>query len=117
MRYLWLSLGILSLIIGFIGIVLPLLPTVPLMILAAFFFARSSPKLHQWLVEHKVFGEHIQNWNQTGAIARKAKYLATATIIGAFAFSVFLGLAPWLLILQASILSGTLLFIWTRPDG
>ena len=56
MRVIWAALGILCVGIGLLGVVLPLLPTVPFMLLAAFFFARSSERLHVWLITHPTFG-------------------------------------------------------------
>jgi uncharacterized membrane protein YbaN (DUF454 family) len=75
-RIVYLVLGMVSLLLGAIGVVLPLLPTVPFMLLAAFFFARSSPRLEQWLVQHPTFGVHIQAWRTRRAISRKGKRAA-----------------------------------------
>ncbi len=117
MRYLWFVLGLLSLAIGFAGIILPLVPTVPLMILAAFFFARSSERLHAWLIEHPTFGPHIMDWQSRGAISNKGKRIATLSITVVFLFSLILGLRPLILIIQAVTLSAVLVFIWTRPNS
>ena len=107
----WLSLGL-----GAIGAVLPLLPTVPFVILAAFCFARSSPRLEAWLVGHPTFGPHIVAWRDHGAISRKGKVAATL----AFAVSIALALAfapwPWTMVpLVAAAVGGS--WIWTRPEG
>ena len=75
-RLTWLVIGILSLGLGALGILLPLLPTTPLVLLAAFSFARSSDRLHQWLLEHDVFGALIENWRRYGAISRRAKIVS-----------------------------------------
>jgi uncharacterized membrane protein YbaN (DUF454 family) len=109
--------GMMSLGFGLLGVVLPLLPTVPLIILAAFCFARSSETMHQWLVEHPKLGPGIADWRAHGAISRKGKRLATLSIGMAFGISVAMGVALNLLILQGVVLSCTLLFIWTRPSG
>jgi len=61
--------------LGAIGIVLPLLPTTPFILLAAFCFARSSKRCHGWLVNHKVFGPIITNWTEYGAIGEALKFL------------------------------------------
>ena len=60
-RLTWLIVGLLALALGAIGIALPLLPTTPFILLAAFAFAQSSEKLHQWLLDHNVFGPLIDN--------------------------------------------------------
>jgi len=115
MRGFWFIGGALSVILGVIGIVLPLLPTVPFFLLAAFCFARSSEIAHEWLINHKTFGPPISDWNQTGAIRTPIEIAATLFMVAGFSISVFLDLKIWLLIMQFSILSSVALFIWTRP--
>src|SRR3546814_12083510 len=70
-RHFYLVSGWASLGLGALGAFLPLLPTVPFVILAAFCFARSSPRLEAWLVTHPQFGHHIVAWREKGAISRK----------------------------------------------
>ncbi|MGB0901076.1 YbaN family protein, partial [Halocynthiibacter sp.] len=69
MRTLWLIGGLLSFILGLIGAFLPLLPTVPLMLLATFCFSKSSERLHNWLINHPRFGPAIADWNDHGSIS------------------------------------------------
>lgn len=116
-RGLWLAGGVAALMLGAVGVVLPLLPTVPFLLLAAFCLARSSGRLHRWLLDHRTFGPPIRDWQSTGAIRRKAKWLATVSIAGAFAVSVWLGLGPAVLGVQGAVLFAVALFIWTRPEG
>jgi uncharacterized membrane protein YbaN (DUF454 family) len=115
-RHLYLIAGFLSIGLGAIGAFLPLLPTVPFMILAAFCFARSSPRLEAKLLNHAQFGPHIRRWRERGAISRRGKQAALA----AFAFSVVLALLlspwPWFLIPVAAALVGGS-WIWTRPEA
>ena len=117
MRVIWAALGILCVGIGLLGVVLPLLPTVPFMLLAAFFFARSSERLHVWLITHPTFGRPIQDWQENGAINARAKKLATLSIGAVFLMSVVLSLPLHILAIQAAVLCCVLLFIWTRPNG
>ena len=72
-RVLWLLLGIAATGFGIAGAVLPLLPTTPFLLVATYAFARSSPRLHAWLMSHRQFGPLIANWQQHGAIGRRAK--------------------------------------------
>jgi hypothetical protein len=115
-RFLYLGLGFASVALGVLGIVLPLLPTVPFMLLAAFFFARSSPRLETWIVEHPRFGPHVRAWRERGAISPAGKRAALA----AFAFSAVLGLVllpfPWMLAPALAGLAGGS-WIATRPEG
>ena len=116
MRIFWFCLGLLSVGLGLIGVFLPLLPTVPFMILAAFSFARSSERLHSWLLSHKVFGPPIEDWRERGAINKRGKRLATVSIVAVFALSIILDVRMSILLIQALALTCVLLFIWTRPN-
>ena len=117
MRVVWAVCGVFALCFGAIGVLLPLLPTVPFMLLAAFCFARSSPELHRWLTTHKIFGPPIADWQAHGAIRKPAKRLATLSIGAVFLFSIALGVAPLFLVIQAAVLCAVLTFIWSRPEG
>ncbi|GGF73122.1 YbaN family protein [Alteromonas lipolytica] len=115
MRPIWFIVGFLSVALGTVGVVVPLLPTVPFMILAAYCFARSSARTHYWLVNHRVFGPAIEDWNRSGAISKSGKYAATLSILVVFSISVVMGLKPMVLSIQAVTLCAVMLFIWTRP--
>jgi uncharacterized membrane protein YbaN (DUF454 family) len=117
MRLLWFALGLAALTLGLVGVVVPFLPTTPFMLLAAACFAKSSPRLHDWLVDHPIFGPTIRDWRQHGAIAPRAKKLAIGAMVAAFGLSMVLGLAWHILALQAAVLAIMGIWIWTRPDG
>ncbi len=115
-RFLYLTLGLLSLLLGAIGLIVPLLPTVPFVILAAFCFARSSTRLERWLVGHPSFGTHISAWRSRGAISPAGKKAA----ILAFAVSMVMGFVllalPWSLVPAAAALIGGS-WILSRPSA
>ncbi|MCG7572691.1 YbaN family protein [Phaeobacter sp. CNT1-3] len=117
MRYLWAALGLISVGLGLLGVVLPLLPTVPFMLLAAFFFARSSERLHNWLITHPTFGPSIREWQERGAINPRGKRYATLSIIAVFVVSLLVGVPVKVIVIQAVTLTCVLLFIWTRPNS
>ncbi|MEH6833477.1 MULTISPECIES: YbaN family protein [Falsihalocynthiibacter] len=117
MKTVWLILGIAALTLGIIGIALPLLPTVPFLLLAAFLFARSSENLHNWLIYHPKLGAPIQDWNEHGSINIRAKIYATLSVIFTFALSVFFDLKPLVLGIQAVCLLCVMAFLWTRPSA
>ncbi len=117
MQYLWAGLGLLCVALAMIGVALPLLPTVPFLLLAAFFFARSSSRLHNWLLSHRTFGPLIVDWQSSGAIRPGAKRAATLSVAAVFGLSVLLSVPSHILIIQAVVLSAVMLFIWTRPNG
>jgi hypothetical protein len=116
LRIFYLIGGFLAVALGVIGVVLPLLPTVPFMILAAYCFARSSPMFEAMLIENPTFGPHIVRWRENGAISRRGKQAANV----AFAISAVVGLifAPMpfaLAPLAAGVIGGT--WIWRRPEA
>ena len=117
MRIFWAILGLASLGLGIIGVVTPLLPTVPFILLAAFCFARSSERLHGWLLSHPRFGPMITDWNERGAISTRVKWLSSGSILAVFGISLALGLKPWVLAIQAVTLSCVAVFIRTRPSS
>ncbi len=108
--------GWICLILGFIGIFLPLLPTTPFILLTAYCFSKSSPRLHHWLINQPRLGPMIQNWEQQGSISQSAKITSTVLMIGLFSFSLlFLNFS--LIIKGVLVCTGAsvLCFIWTRP--
>ncbi len=95
---------------------LPLLPTTPFLLLAAFCFARGSDRLHRWLLNHEHLGPPIQRWREYRAISREAKWMGTISLLLLVAASYWLGVQPWLLALQGGILVAVGGFLWTRPE-
>ena len=114
-RRLWTLLGAIALALGAIGVLVPLLPTTPFLILAAYCFSRGSQRLHDWLIDHRVFGPPIRNWREHRAIATKAKLSALIAIVLILALSVVLEAPGWALALQGVILFGVAVFLLTRP--
>lgn len=74
-KKIYLVLGCLSLILGAIGVVLPLLPTTPFVLLSAFLFERSSKKFHKLLLENKIFGKYIKDYTERKGITYKNKII------------------------------------------
>ncbi len=116
MRYLWLAAGWTSFGAGVVGAALPLVPTVPFMLLAAFCFARGSDRVHAWLLAHRRFGPAIRDWQEHGAIGRDAKRYAIVAILASFTLSFILDVGWRVVLVQAAVLGAVTLFILTRPD-
>lgn len=115
-RHLFLAAGLASVGLGAIGVFLPLLPTVPFLILAAFCFARSSPKLEARLMNHPRYGHHLVAWREKGVVGRRAKWSAVV----AFAISIMIALIAlplfWSLI-PIGVAMISLTWLWRRPEG
>ena len=115
-RRLYLAAGLTSVALGAVGAFLPLLPTVPFLILAAFCFARSSPALEARLMNHPRYGHHLVAWRERGVVSKRAKQSAAM----AFAFSIIVGFVtlamPWALIPPAVAMI-CLGWLWQRPEA
>jgi len=114
-RVLWLLAGLTSVAIGAVGVVLPLLPTTPFLLIAAFAFARSSKRLDRWLREHRSFGPLIDNWHRDGSIDRKVKRVAIIVILLTPVITWLLRAPLWIIVCQVVVLSVAAVFIITRP--
>ncbi|MEM9579406.1 MAG: YbaN family protein [Pseudomonadota bacterium] len=117
MRVIWLVIGCTALLCGTIGIVLPVLPTTPFVILAAFAFTKAWPSAARKLESHRVFGPIIADWRAHGAIALRYKIVAHVMMIAALGLSLFAGVAPGILAIQIICMSGASLYILSRPSG
>ncbi len=116
-RIFWMAVGFAATGCGIAGVVLPLVPTTPFLLLAAYAFARSSPQLHAWLVTHPRLGPPIRDWHHHGAISRRAKVMAALVMIATFAGSWVAGVKTTVLMIQAVVLSCAAAFVLTRPDA
>ncbi len=88
-RALWTALGTFFLCLGVIGIVIPILPTTPFLLLAAFCYFRGSERMYKWLLSNKWFGEYIKNYREGRGVPLKVKVLAISFLWAAIGFSAF----------------------------
>ena len=84
------TIGILSLSLGYVGIVVPGLPTTVFILIAAWAFSKCSTKFTYWIENHRLFGPMVLNWQQYRGLSRRAKKVAILTIIPTFAFTIFI---------------------------
>ena len=89
-RMLLAGLGIISVGLGIIGIVVPVLPTTPFLLLAAYLFVRSSPKLHHWLLTHRIFGKYISSYLIHKAIGRGVKVSSLLLLWSTILLSIYM---------------------------
>lgn len=89
-RLAFVFLGTLFLGLGVIGVVVPGLPTTPFILLAAAFYVRSSDRMYSWLLNHRVFGKIVGNFQRTKSISLQAKVISIATMWVMILLSIFL---------------------------
>jgi uncharacterized membrane protein YbaN (DUF454 family) len=116
-RLFWTALGLVALGLGIAGVALPLLPSTPFVLLAAFAFGKGSPRLRRWIEAHPRFGPPVRDWEAHGAIARPLKRLAVVVMAATFLIGLVAGLPPLVLVIQAVCLTGAGAYVLTRPDG
>lgn len=106
-RAAWFAFGAAALGIGALGVVTPLLPTTPFVLLAAFAFARSSDNWHNWSMNHRSFGPMIRDWRAQGAISRRAKAASVLAMSAVLGLSLALKEPQAVLALQEPAMTGS----------
>lgn len=114
-RHLYLIAGFLCLGLAVIGALLPVMPTTVFVIMAAYCFARSSPRLEAKLLNHPRFGPHITRWRANGAVSRGGKIAASIAFVVSILLTLIFTAMPWPLIpiLAALVIGG---WLWSRPE-
>lgn len=116
-RWLMIACGVIALLLGIVGIVMPLLPTTPFVLLAAFFFSKGSARLHRWLLEHPRFGRYLRDWEAEQVIPPVGKYASTVMMVPSVSLVIVTREIPWgLEALMAATVAAVLWFVWTRPS-
>lgn len=115
-RALLVGAGLLSLLLGLLGAVLPGLPTTPFVLLAAACFAKASPRLHRWLVQHRWLGPMVRDWEANHSLPLRIKWLASGMM------ALMVGVSAWQLaerpVVQAAVLMAGLvgcIVVWRIP--
>lgn len=99
------------------GAFLPILPTVPFLIVAAFFFSKGSKRFHDWLMHHVHFGPLLRNWYKHGAITRRVKWVATISVVLGLSLSFSWVPLAWQIKLAVALTAlAVLIYIWLRPE-
>ncbi|RTR39434.1 DUF454 domain-containing protein [Shewanella canadensis] len=115
-RGVYLICGLCSLALGLLGIPLPILPTVPFILLAAFCFARSSDSLHRWLMEHPWFSDALSQWESARAIRKGLK--RKAYIVSGLSFALSIAIVPivWVKFMLLFFAIGLGLYLRNIPE-
>ncbi len=116
-RLVFAGLGCVFVALGVIGAFLPVMPTTPFLIVAAGCFARSSPRLEAWLLNHPRFGPTLLAWRERGAIPRRVKAFAALSMAGSYAVFYLTVNPSWMLaVIVAAVMIGAAAYVLTRPD-
>ena len=115
LRYVWLALGLFFTGLGFLGYILPGLPGTVFVLIAVYFFARSSPRFYNWLLNNRIFGGLIRDWRAGKGLSLRAKIMALSVILVTITLS---ALALQNQIVKIGVVLcglGVSLYLWTRP--
>ena len=107
-------LGWFFVLLSAIGLLLPILPTTPFLILALALFANSSPKFHQMLLDNRWFGDILKQWEDNKTVTRLIKIKATILVLISFSFSIFLVRESGILQIMLMLIAVILLFYISR---
>ncbi|MGQ4810186.1 hypothetical protein NKDENANG_03635 [Candidatus Entotheonellaceae bacterium PAL068K] len=116
-KHLFVAAGWLCLSCGFFGIFLPLLPTTPFILLAAFCFSKGSASLHRWLLTQKTFGPIIRDWQEYGVIRRRVKWTSICLIVLLMGYAIIFRPIPLLFKIAMALVGISIIgFIGSRPS-
>lgn len=116
-RILYFALGWVFFGLGLLGAALPVLPTTPFMLLAAWAFSNSSHRFERWLLQHRWFGPGIQRWRAHRVVPAKVKRVSYATMLVTFTLSAASGrVSWWALLAQAALMGYGAWFLWRLPS-
>lgn len=111
---LWLAAGAVALVTGLIGVMLPVLPTTPFVLVAAFCFSRGCDRCERWMIEHPRFGPMVRDWRARRAVPLRAKQFATVMMVLGSAWAALTLPSPlgWL---PAAVCTATAVWLWRLP--
>lgn len=115
-RNLYLFIGWASLALAVIGTLMPIMPTVPFLIVAFWAFSKSSPELSRRILAHPRLGPPLRDWLRHGAIPRRVRYLTALAMVWGCGLAWLLGAPAWLLGTQITVCTLVAAYVLTRPD-
>ena len=115
-RGVYLALALVSLLLGIVGAFLPVLPTTPFVLLAAWAAARSSPRLLNWLETHTVFAPMIRDWRRGGVVSRRANWMASVMMAASGAYLLWSTHPRWAAWLAIVCMTCVAAWLWRRPE-
>jgi uncharacterized protein len=115
-RWMLKVVAVTSLALGVIGAFVPVMPTVPFVLLAAWAAARSSPRLSNWLETHPRMGPHIRDWRRGGVVRRRAKWIATVMMSGGSVTMLLFVRPLWVPLTAIAVMAAVAIWLWARPE-
>lgn len=115
-RVAYASLAGIALALGIVGLFLPLLPTTPFILVAAWAASKGSPRLHRWIWNHPHMGPLLHNWHTKGAVPRTAKWLACISMSLSWIGMMAMGMSWIILAVTALLFISVCAFLITRPE-
>ena len=115
-RYLLLAFAGLCLLLGFIGIFVPGLPTTVFILMAGWAAARSSPRFSAWLESHRLFGPMLRDWRETRAVSRRAKVSASIMMTICAVILFLTSSRMWVAEAVTAVMAIVLMWLWRRPE-
>ena len=103
-------------VLAVFGVAVPGLPATVFLLMAAWAAARSSPRLHAWLLEHRLFGPMLRDWENGHCVSRRAKWSATATMAVGAVVLVWTAYRPWIAAVGIGCMAVVLAWLWRRPE-
>lgn len=113
----WRALALLALGLGAVGVFVPALPTVPFLLLSAWAAGKGWPALEAWLLRHPRYGPHILRWRERGALPRRAKWAASATLLLSTGLLWVLPAPAWLRFGAPLLMAAVAVWLWRRPEA
>ncbi len=115
-KILYLIIGWIALVLGIIGAFLPIMPTVPFLIVALWGFSKSSEKFHNWLYTHKLYGPMLQDWDKHRVIPIWGKAWAIIAMSGSLVIMFNMNIPIWAVFIAAIIMISVAIFILRCPS-
>ena len=116
-KFLWKILGFCSLGMAYIGVITPGIPYSPFVVFAAYCFAKSSPRMHAWLYNHKIFGPFLTNWGEKRVFPQKMKYFMLVMMSTSLVLMWSSGVKPIGIISTAIFMACVALWAWRYPSS
>ena len=117
-RLVWRGVALLGVALAVVGAVLPVMPTVPFLLLAAWAASKGWPEFEAWLLAHRHFGPPIRQWRERGAVPRRAKWISSLMMAcSAIGMQFFGQIQLWARVAVPAVMLAVAVWLWLRPES